>query len=407
MKLNDEMVDHILKSIPGSKRASEGVLIPIGEGMFHIRNVYHKKELEGLSEEETGFYEFCSKKEIVRLREISGPHDYLLRLRVMAIADAPRVRRVMASRRAKYEESGRPWSLSHFYHTKDFHHKSYIKLLEKRNQKKLKSIPSGMAYIDEVNALCIKSLAGDVILVSETLEYFYYFMSIAFYGYMYDIDPVDRVDSLIIALRIIKGTEAFDFDIDSRGELPSKVEQTIQSLVKRQMQFTFGHEYAHYLCNHIPEANFLMKMNGAASYLNDLALYSHELEYEADYYSLNNIEIKKNDFEEVTQGAFSTLIYLHFVEQHGHIFGSSSFSVSETHPAARDRIYKLLESLGHHAPVEKSTVDEMFLVANELSELLTLRIDALKDQYDDLFGFYGSIYLPSYKKKRMKDRVDF
>lgn len=79
------MVDHILKSIPGSKRASEGILIPIGEGMFHIRNVYHKKELEGLSEEETGFYEFCSKKEIVRLREISGPHDYLLRLRVMAV----------------------------------------------------------------------------------------------------------------------------------------------------------------------------------------------------------------------------------------------------------------------------------------------------------------------------------
>lgn len=407
MKLSDELVNTILQKVPGAKKAAQGVLIPTEDGMFHLRNVISKGELEGLTDEETQFYEFCSKKEIIRLRSIKGPHDYLLRLRANAISVAPRAVRVMASRRRKYEESGRPWSLSHYYHTKDHHHKSYIKLLEKKNRKRVKKVPSGLAYINEVNALCIKSLAGDVVLVSESLEYFYYFMTIAFYGNLYDIKWIDRVDALIIALRIIKGTEALDFDIDSRGELPDELERTIQSLVKRQMQFTYGHEYAHYLCNHIPSAETMVKMNASASQFNELALYSHSLEYEADYYALKNIEVKKADFDDVTQGAFSVLIYLHFIEQYGSKFGIGNFSVSETHPAAKDRANKLFDNLGKQAPINKNVIDEMFSVAGELSEVLNSRIEYIKDQYDDIFGFYGSLYLPSFRKNRKTDRIDF
>jgi len=407
LKVSDELVDTILQKIPGAKKAAQGVLIPTEDGMFHLRNIISKKELEGLTDKEMEFYEFCSKKEIIRLRSINGPHDYLLRLRANAISGAPRAVRVMASRRRKYEESGRPWSLSHYYHTKDYHHKSYIKLLEKKNSQRVKSVPSGLAYIEEVNALCIKSLAGDVVLVSESLEYFYYFMTIAFYGNLYDIEWIDRVDALIIALRIIKGTEALDFDIDSRGELPHELERTIQSLVQRQMQFTYGHEYAHYLCNHIPSAETMMKMNGSASYFNELALYNHSLEYEADYYALKNIEVKKGDFDDVTQGAFSVLIYLHFIEQYSSNFGLGNLSVSVTHPAAKDRVNQLFDNLGKKAPIDKNVIDEMFSVADELSEVLNSRIDYLKDQYDDIFGFYGSLYLPSFKKNRKIDRIDF
>ncbi|RBI65933.1 hypothetical protein DQ400_15825 [Vreelandella sulfidaeris] len=407
MKLSDELVDIILQKIPGAKKAAQGVLIPTEDGMFHLRNVISEKELKGLTDEEMQFYEFCSKKEIIRLRSIKGPHDYLLRLRANAISVAPRAVRVMASRRREYEESGRPWSLTHYYHTKDFHHKSYIKLLEKKNRKRLKNVPSGLACIDEVNALCIKSLAGDVVLVSESLEYFYYFMTIAFYGNLYNVEWIDRVDALIIALRIIKGTEALDFDIDSRGELPDELERAIQSLVQRQMQFTYGHEYAHYLCNHIPSAETMIKLNASASQFNELALYNHSLEYEADYYALKNIEVKKADFGDVTQGAFSVLIYLHFIEKFSSKFGLDNFSVSETHPAAKDRANQLFDNLGKQAPINKNAIDEMFTVADQLSEVLNSRIDYLKDQYDDIFGFYGSLYLPSFKKNSKVDRIDF
>jgi hypothetical protein len=407
LKLSDEYVQKLLQDIPGSQKAAEGVLIPVEGGMFHLRNMYSHAELDGLTREESFFYAFCSKKEIIRLRYINGPHDYLLRLRANAISESPRAVRVMASRRNKHEESSRPWSLSHYYHSKDYHHKAYIKLLDKKNRKKVKSVPSGLAYVDEVNALCIKSLAGDVVLVSESLEYFYYFMTIAFYGDRYGIKWIDRVDALIIAIRIIKGSEALDFDIDPRGELPHETERAIQSLVNRQMQFTFGHEYAHYLCGHIPSADILMNMKSSAPFMSELALYNHALEYEADYYALKNIEVKKVEFEGVAQGAFSVLVYLHFIEEFTKDFGIRDFSVSVTHPAAKDRIYKLFNNLGASVPIDKSVIDGMFSVTQEMSEVLHSRIEYLSDQFDDLFGFYGSLYLPSYKKKRNRDRVDF
>lgn len=407
MKLSDEFIQNILKKVPGSKKAAEGVLLPTEDGYFHLRGMTPKKETEGLSNEESFFSPFCSKKEIIRLRSISGPHDYLLRLRANAINDCPRAVRVMASRREKYEESGRPWSLSHYYHSKDYYHKTYIKLLNKNHRKLVKAVPSGLANIDEVNALCIKSLAGDVVLVSESLEYFYYFMTIAFYGNNYGIDCIDRVDALIIAIRIIKGSEALDFEIDSRGELPRDTERSIQLLVSQQMQFTFGHEYAHYLCGHIPSADTLMNMKSSASFMSELALYNHSLEYEADYYALKNIENKNAEFEGVTIGGFSVLIYLHFIEEYGKGFRINNLSVSETHPAAKDRVYKLFSNLGKKAPIGVTAIDEMFSVVEEMSELLESRIEYLKDEYDDLLGFYGSIYLPSYMKGMKKDRIDF
>lgn len=406
LRISDELVKEILQKIPGSKKAAEGVLIPTDDGFFHLRSITTEEECEGLSADERSLLPFCSKKEIVRLRSINGPHDYLLRLRANAINDSPRAVRVMASRREKYEESGLPWSLSHYYHSKDYYHKSYIRLLNKNNKRLVKKVPSGLAYIDEVNALCIKSLAGDVVLVSESLEYFYYFMTIAFYGNKYGIELIDRVDALIIAIRIIKGSESLDFEIDPRGKLPHETERSIQFLVNQQMQFTFGHEYAHYLCGHIPSADTLMKKS-YAPFMNELASYNHLLEYEADYYALKNIEGKKKEFESVAQGGFSVLIYLHFIEEYSEGLGVKKFSVSDTHPVAKDRVYKLFGSLGKKAPIEESVVDEMFSVAEEISEVLQYRIESLKDEYDDLLGFYGSVYLPSYIKRIKEDRVDF
>lgn len=410
MKLSDEIIEGIIKNVRGSKKAARGVLIPTDSGngeYFHLRGFNSAKEVEGLTHDEIFFIAFCSKKEILRLRNIKGPHDYLLRLRANAIVDEARIVRVMSTRRDKYEESGRYWSLTEYYHTKDSYHKSYISLLEKKNMKRVKSVPSGIAPIPEVNALCIKSLAGDVVVVSESLEYFYYFMTIAFYGDLYDIELVDRIDALIIALRIIKGSEALDFDIDSRGELPAHVEREIQSLVKCQMQFTFGHEYAHYLCDHIPSADVLMRMSSSKPYLNELAMYSHSLEYEADHYSLKNINPKSKDYKGITQGAFSVLLYLHFIEEYGNKFGVGNFSVSETHPTAKDRVDKLLDNLGTKSFIKSTDIAEMFSVAKELSEILNERVDYLKEDQPDLFGFYGSLYLIGYKKKILKDRVDF
>lgn len=404
MSFSEENVEKILKSIPGSKRAYEGVLIPIEDGMIHLRNRSNLKEFEGILPEEMCFIEFCSKKEIVRLRNIKGPHEYLLRLRANAIADSVRVIRVMASRRKAYEAKGRSWALSYYYHSKDHYHKSYVKLLSREKIKRLNSVPSGLVFIQEVNALRIKTLVGDVVIVSESLEKFYYFMTIAFYGEWLGFDMVDRADALLISIRLINGYETLDFDIDPRANLPIEKERAIESLVKCQMQFTFGHEYAHCLCNHIPSAEISLGIIKQDSFVNDFVLYNHNLEYEADYYALRNIENRKADIRGITRGAFSVLLYLYFIEQYRGLFSVNNFSVSISHPSAKNRIHQLYCNLGKQSYIGEAEINEMINVADEMAQILQYRLEG---QIDNLLTFYGSMYLHSYIRKQRTDRIDF
>ena len=104
-----------LLAVPGAKRAACGVILPVADDEFlHIRSAIKCRDREGLSDDEADFLEFCSRTEILRLRELRGPHDYLLRLTANAIAESPRARRVMIARRKKFENSRRSWALSHY-----------------------------------------------------------------------------------------------------------------------------------------------------------------------------------------------------------------------------------------------------------------------------------------------------
>ncbi|MCZ4308167.1 hypothetical protein [Vibrio atlanticus] len=430
MSLSHAKINKLLASIPGARKAYQGIIFPIDEhnfppqelfpeekftgcilgerfgDEFHLRNLFTEKDLEGLLEGETFYLEFCSKKEIFQLRDIKGPSEYLLRLRAEAVADYPRVIRVMASRREHYERNGRVWSLSNYYHLKDNFHKSYISLLTKDNRNKVKHIPSGLAYIPDVNALCIRSIVGDVVLVSESLEKFYYFMSIAFYGEQFGLNLIIVRNALTIAIRIMTGAETFDFDIDPRGVLPAKAEKMLKNLVSWQMQFTFGHEYSHYLCGHLKEAetiNYSYREKSGKS-PTEIAMYNHNLEYEADYYSLKNIIHNKKEFGNIAHGAFSTLIYLHFLEKCSCILPLKKVSISETHPNALDRLNNLHKKLSTKSPINHNVIEGML---NKSDNLLALIKESVKDQRKDIFTFHGSIYLSGSEKKPAKDRVDY
>jgi len=99
--MDKSTIDEILSNIPGSMRAKHGVLIPGKDGsLVHLQDMITAKESEGLTSDEIFFCAFCSKKEILRLREIKGGHDYLLRLRANAVVDCPRAVRVMRSRKS-------------------------------------------------------------------------------------------------------------------------------------------------------------------------------------------------------------------------------------------------------------------------------------------------------------------
>jgi hypothetical protein len=408
LHMDKSTIDALLSKIPGSKRAAHGVIITGKDGAsFYLQESFSTKDVEELTQDELFFYAFCSKKEILRLRELRGAHDYLLRIRANAIVDSPRAVRVMRARKKNFEQNGRQWTLSQYYHVKDHYQKSYISYLSRTNAKLLKGIPSGLAYIPDVNAVCIRSLAGDVVMASESLEYFYYFMSIAFYGEALDIHSIDREHALLIAVRIMSGAEALDFDIDPRASLPPKAERKIMDLVRYQMQFTFGHEYAHLLCNHLSSpqnygSETPHKITDAL--LKKHHIYNHILEHEADLYALRNIQHDQKAHLGVSQGAFSVFLYSHFLVEVQKEFGVRKPSVSETHPAPLNRLQKLLQGLGKKSPVSKDELADHLSVLDEMKKNF---ISQLKNSSDDILTSYGSVYLPNYKPKLQQDRYDF
>lgn len=407
--MDEKTISDFIFAIPGAKRSAQGVIIPTGDGgFFHVTNVHNAAALEGLTVDERFYLTFCAKKEILRLREIRNAHDYLLRLRANAIVDSPRLIRVMTARKNEYEKTGRPWSLTHYYHSKDHYYKSYIHQLRKENSKAVRKTPSGLMFTSEVNAMCIRSFSGDVVVASECLEYFYYFMTIAFYGQSLGVELADRTDALAIAVRLILGSESLDFDIDPRGKLDQELERKVIQLVDNQMKFTFGHEYAHLLCGHLAGPDVLVKLNafdGGADSQQQVKVYSHELEYQADLYSLKNVEHNNDMFISVAQGALSVLIYLHFIDLISDFCKLPEFSVSLTHPTPKDRIEALHRQLGKKSPYSDNLLADAFDTATQLAEIFESRVS--NSNREDLLTFYGSIYLGNYTEKVRRDRYDF
>ena len=81
------------------------------------------------------------------------------------------------------------------------------------------------------------------------------------------------------------------------------------------------------------------------------------------------------------------------------------FSVSNTHPDALERLFKLHEKLA--GPLQPSRA---FLEGN-IEAIMTM-IETLEKRVahagrPDLLDFYGSMYLPSYTRRVREDRIEF
>lgn len=399
--MNEEEISRLLQAIPGARRAANGVLLQTDDGnTFHVQGVLSSAETEGLNPDEHFFVAFCARSEILRLRAINNAHDYLLRMRAVAIVDSPRTVRVMRKRREVYETTGRPWALTHYYHSLDKFHKTYIDSLPRAQAKKLKSVPSGLLPITEANAACVASLVGEVVVVSESLYHFYYFMTIAVFGKNFEIATVDRANALLIAYRLMNQSEALDFDLDPRGTLPPKTEARLQALVFDQMQFTFGHEYAHYLCGHTSTTSVSLPGNQAAA-----RSFAYDLEFEADIQAINLVRQTPSAAERVAHGGMFALIFLDLLYRLKGRHGLRPLPVSETHPAPIERLWALHRTLSSRSPMSSTAIEHSLSVCTQLVDAFSKLLEA--SLRADLLTFYGSVYLPSYTEKRKIDRIDF
>jgi hypothetical protein len=392
--MTEEEIRLMLEKFPGSKRAADGIIITNDDGsVFHLTGM-HRLDPD-LHPAEEFFRDFCAKNEILRLRSLRTAHDYLLRVRAEAIADSPRAIRTFRKRRALFEQKGRRWSLTDYYNAQNVDAKRYVARLARPHMKRAKACAYGLAPINEANAIARQSLLGDIVMVSENLRYFYYFMNIAMHGQGLGLDTLDCVDAAVIALRIMRNSEAFDFDLDPRGTLPPHLETQFQAMTARQMEFTFGHEFAHLIEGHLTEPTAPI----------DARVYAFECEFVADRQAVLLAGTDKNTRGMLAMGAYEVLLYLHFLETASARGMLSEFSVSVTHPPALERLHSVLDGVAAKVGNHREIVEANIKAIEVISDFAEKRVEY--SDRPDLLTFYGSMYLPSYTRRLLEDRVEF
>lgn len=392
--LTNEQIEHLLTVIPGARRGAQGVILGNAEeGFFHITGVFPEADPERTIEDMI-YYPVCAQSEIVRLRALKSSHDYLLRIRAIAVTDHPRLMRVMAKRRSIWETKGKAWSLTDYYASLNGPAKRYVARLPRNQQRMVRSTPFGFTAIVEANAVCMRTLSGDVITVSEALRSFYYFTIIALIGAELGVDQEDAVTAGLIAARIMIGSEAPDFDLDPRASPPAHIEARLRGYVESMLEFTFGHEFAHLRLGHL---NIDAAQDGIAAYRRDQ-------EFEADREAVLGVQDKAGR-RELADGAYLVLYALQLVEQLSAQFSAMpKFSVSQTHPSPIERIWTLHDALGRADVGRKSAILIDLQTITDVTDAMAAAIHASRP---DVLTFYGSIYLRGLGGKIREDRVDF
>lgn len=404
--IQKKLIEDILKKNPTYVKTKQGFLIPLeGGSFFHctrlINNEYEQKIEEKYGDEAKWYTGFCSEEDLEKIFKPRNAQDELLAFQAESISWHPRIYRSFLKRKGGLQR----WSLEKDY-KKNIINKDYFDNLSKGNQNKVKNIPVNMAYFESVNAYCMMKKAVFIVL-SEPLEQFLFFMNLYTYA---DIPIQDIKAAYSIGMRTILGFESFDFDLDPRFDnLEEEYFEIAKNKTKFQMDFIIGHEYAHYLLGHLNNKNFvMMQMSSSAGKDNDnekkmpIFNYSKKNEYDADWYSIKNINSNNVYRNNLTNAAFELFIYFAAFEKIKSFFAYSS---SYSHPAPIDRLWQLRKKINKRFGM---TEDEIKLNLENVLNFTDKYIQNYLVTNVDEFETQGSFYLPSYINFPLRrDRIDF
>jgi len=287
-------------------------------------------------------------------------------------------------------------------HSSDF--TEYLSYLPEHQRLLCEDTPRRYLLTNNYDAMCLDTDFGKVIIVSEVLRYFLYFMNLATVNFG-DVPQDVRQFALIIAVRSLLLTEALDFDLDPRGVVPAKIDARINEMISWQMKFIIGHEYAHHILHHDGGMNLRVSRRQRFSDedIGEFVGYSrqHAQEFEADLHSINAIEDDTVRFPLLVGGA-SFLLALYVFEALASEI-DPEFAEINTHPPTATRVEKLFEAFP----------DEPVFFGEEnkgVFDYFDSMIDFLISSYRDdpnLFTFYGSVYLGQWRGPVLIDRKDF
>lgn len=387
-----KLFESLLK-MPGARKAKQGVILESPEGSFHVRGIIRK--IDGIPESAQFLAEFCTESEVLRAIDIKNSHDYLLKRRAESIADNPRLVRQISYAKNRWESRGRPWSLTSYYNKLNKDAKEYIDNIPKIERNKFSKLAYGRVPMLQPNGICFRSLVGDVVMVSDTLHYFLYFYTLASLGCYYGLDANQRVHALIISLRIMKGVESLDFEMDPREKLPAKIRSEVLQDVGWMIQFTFAHEFAHFTLGHLDAE--------PAAGEHEI-IFAHGLEYEADSHAVCLAGRGSFRASKLAWGSHQVFLAFHAMERVGRIRQDfPDLSLSKTHPDPIDRIRSIQSLKIKYNTAGDDILDDAVAAVDNLVDMTINYIDG----NENILSTYGSIYVPGFDVGKARDRIDF
>ncbi len=370
--------------------------------IIYLQSYYLRSEVRGISQESHFYYPICTIKEIKRIEQPRSCADLLLKLRADAIADEPRMVRIFLSRRMKNPQM---WSLSSYFDDSAF--EKYLGHVPLQQRALCKEAVAGFAFLREPNGLCMRSRYGNIIVLSEALKYFLYYMNLFVLGEQFGIDINDRFAALLIGLRTMLLTESLDFDLDGRGELPPDVHQTIREMVDHQVQFAVGHEYAHVLLGHLNKVIIKRITSERVARGVQMHYYSPSQlqEFAADVGAIAQANFSLVESAEILNGAFLLFTHLYLFRTVTEYVSPSVVRGLQTHPDPLDRLWNLHNKFSSvKALISEEALRQHVEVTEKWRQHLIKKV--LPFHVEDLER-YGSLYLPSFRTQTLSDRFDF
>ncbi len=372
----------------------EGTLLTGKNASFKAWTVLTEETYPGLDSldgEKQWYAPLCSLQQIERIFNPQSGSDVLLKYQVDSVLDNIRISRSFYKR----------YNCSSSWNIEDEFDKTVFKLfqtilVDTDFYQKFVDIPCGTTYDSDANGQCRKTKYGNIITISAILKDFLFFMNIFYYGISEQtILPNIAYSARCIALRIMLGVEALDFDLDPRGEIPKEIERIVNDNTKWEMMFVVAHEFAHAFLGHLDDKNVIRcaTEKGISIIYNQ----SQKQEFEAD---IKAIEIIGSvlGVEDAMEMAISFFMSLDLYEQAKEQI-SPSIVTYKTHPCAEERIRNIVKHFGVNEEKHEEGIRCNNLIKQEIMEDISVNFDR--------YEFYGSVYLGEWKKRMLKDRVDY
>lgn len=295
-------------------------------------------ELETFARET--YMSLCDAKEIERIFNVSSADDYLLKLRANATVEHIRIFRVFLARMRRHQGQ---WSFSNYFDTSPFD--NYVRHLCGSDYEEAKSLSAGFVFCNSPNGRVIKTNFGNIVTISEPLRYFLYYMNLAFLDFGEHEVPRDVKGAAIkIAIRTMLQSEALDFDIDPRGDIPEAIDSECHYHTSRQLEFVVGHEYSHHFLGHLENGNLIEEPMMAAldseDFKQKVFSYSQKDEFAADIDSIERPNYTTEGREDILNRALFFFVYLDLYQDIKEQI-SPSFGGIRSHPDPIDRFYNL------------------------------------------------------------------